>query len=130
MSVGPQARDLPVPMIAFSNGGPDGSTAEVRDIWRLLYDAGAELVLNGHEHLYERFAPQDPDGRADPAQGIREIIAGTGGAVLYSPLAPVSNSDLRLSTFRVLKLTLAADGYQWEFVPVSGRGDSGTATCH
>ena len=78
--------------------GPDGSTVGMRDVWRLLYDAGAELVLNGHEHLYERFAPQDPDGRADPALGIREIIVGTGGAVLYSPLAPVSNSDLRLST--------------------------------
>lgn len=110
--------------------GPDGSTTEVRDVWRLLYEAGAEIVLNGHEHLYERFAPQDPDGRVDVAQGIREIIAGTGGAVLYAPLAPAANSELRLSAFGVVKLTLASEGYQWEFVPVSGRGDAGTGVCH
>jgi hypothetical protein len=110
--------------------GPDGSTTAVRDIWRLLYEAGAELVLNGHEHLYERFAPQDPDGRSDAGQGIRQIIVGTGGAVLYSPLAPVANSDVRLSAFGVLKLTLVTDGYQWEFVPVSGRADAGAASCH
>ena len=110
--------------------GPDGTTAEVRDVWRLLYDAGAELVLNGHEHLYERFAPQDPDGRPDTAQGIREIIAGTGGAALYAPLGAAANSEVRLSAFGVLKLTLATDGYQWEFIPVSGRGDTGASSCH
>jgi hypothetical protein len=110
--------------------GPDGPSPEMRDFWRLLYDAGADVVLNGHEHLYERFAPQDPTGTADPSRGIREFIAGTGGAVLYQPITVRPNSERLLTAFGVLKLTLQADGYQWEFIPVSGGGDSGGGTCH
>jgi hypothetical protein len=110
--------------------GPDGSSPEMRDVWRLLYDAGAEVVLNGHEHLYERFAPQDPNGAADAARGIRELIAGTGGAVLYGPVTVQPNSERRLTAFGVLKLSLQADAYQWEFIPVSGVGDSGSGICH
>ena len=56
----------------------------MRDVWRLLYDSGVELVLNGHDHLYERFAPQDPDGRADPVRGIRQFTVGSGGALPLS----------------------------------------------
>jgi hypothetical protein len=102
----------------------------MRDVWRLLYDAGAEVVLNGHEHLYERFAPQDPNGAADAARGIRELIAGTGGAALYPPVTVQPNSERRVTAYGVLKLTLQADAYQWEFIPVSGVGDSGSGTCH
>jgi hypothetical protein len=110
--------------------GPDGPSPEMLDVWRMLYDAGADVVLNGHEHLYERFAPQDPAGTADPARGIREFIAGTGGALLYPPITVQRNSERRLSAFGVLKLTLQAEGYQWEFIPVSGAGDSGSGACH
>ena len=75
--------------------------------WDALYAAGAEVVLNGHEHVYERFAPQTPAGAADPAQGIREFVVGTGGAEHYSfgtiqPNSQVRNAD----TSGVLKLTL------------------------
>ena len=110
--------------------GPNGPSPRMQEFWRLLYDAGADVVLNGHEHLYERFAPQDPNGAADAARGIRELIAGTGGAVLYQPVTVRQNSERRLSTFGLLRLTLQADGYQWEFLPVSGAGDTGSGTCH
>ena len=111
--------------------GPDGPSSQMRDFWRILYDAGGELVLNGHEHLFERFAPQDPDGRPDPARGIREIIAGTGGAPGYQTITVAPNSEVRITgEFGVLKLTLLADSYQWEFIPVSGRGDVGAGSCH
>jgi hypothetical protein len=107
--------------------------ADVRPLWRALYAAGAELVLNGHEHNYERFAPQDPDGKADAARGIREIVVGTGGRTT-KPLPNVQpNSEVReAATPGVLKLTLHTNSYDWEFVPVAGRtfADSGSATCH
>ncbi|MBF8301402.1 MAG: Alkaline phosphatase precursor, partial [Acidobacteria bacterium] len=83
-----------------------------------------------HDHLYERFAPQDPDGRPDPARGIRQFIVGTGGAALYPSGAPRPNSEMRISAFGVLRLTLASDGYDWEFVGVPGPRDSGAGTCH
>ncbi len=105
---------------------------EMRIIWQDLYDAGVELVLNGHEHNYERFAPQDPTGRAD-AHGIREIVVGTGGKD-FNPLPrPFPNSEVRRAdAFGVLKLTLRPDGYDWEFVPVAGGTfiDSGSGVCH
>lgn len=110
--------------------GPDGDSPRMRDFWRILYDAGAEIIMTGHEHLYERFAPQSPDGAADPVRGIRQFIVGTGGAFLYQPVAIRANSDVRISTFGVLKLTLSADRYDWEFVSVTGPRDSGSGSCH
>lgn len=110
--------------------GPNGPTPSMRDIWGILHEAGVELVLNGHEHLYERFAPQDPNGVHDPARGIRQFIAGTGGAFLYSSGPAQPNSEARLSAFGVLKLTLGGGRYDWEFVSVSGPSDAGTGTCH
>jgi hypothetical protein len=80
--------------------------------------------------MYERFAPQDPDGRADPVRGIRQFVAGTGGAFLYQPVSAHPNSEVRISAFGLLKLTLFSDRYQWEFVPVSGQSDSGSGQCH
>lgn len=113
------------------SSGPNGETAAMRDFWRLLYDAGADLVLAGHDHLYERFAPQDPDGRFDPLRGIREFVVGSGGAALYQVAVLRANSEVRVTdTFGVLKLTLQGDGYEWEFVTSSGVRDSGTALCH
>ena len=110
--------------------GPDGPTPAMREVWRILYSAGAEIVMNGHEHYYERFAPQNPNGGADPTNGIRQFIAGTGGAPLYGAVSVQPNSEVRFSAFGVLKLTLASSGYTWDFVPVSGPLDSGSASCH
>ena len=103
----------------------------MREFWRLLYEAGADVVVSGHDHLYERFAPQDMDGRPDPSRGIRQFVAGTGGADLYAHVSMQPNSEVQISTFGVLKFTLSADSYEWEFVPVSGgKRDAGRAMCH
>jgi Calcineurin-like phosphoesterase len=106
---------------------------ELRALWQDLYDAHADLVLAGHEHSYERFAPQSPDGRADPENGIREIVAGTGGKD-HTPLGFArENSEVRnANTFGVLKLRLSPGKYTWQFIPVPGGNfkDSGSGTCH
>jgi hypothetical protein len=113
----------------FSSG--DETKAEaVRDWWDALYDAGADVILSSHAHLYERFAPQDEWGRPDPERGIRQFVVGTGGAPVHRPGGRAPNSEALISAFGVLKLTLAADGYDWQFVPVSGPGDSGSGRCH
>ena len=79
----------------FSSGG-NGSTAATQPIWQALYDYGAEVVVNGHDHDYERFAPQTPTGALDNTNGIREFVVGTGGNSLYSwPGNPIANSELR-----------------------------------
>jgi hypothetical protein len=93
----------------------------------------ADLVLNGHEHWYERFAPQTPDGVADATYGIREIVAGTGGGPRYSLGTLDANSEVHDgSTWGVLKLTLKQNSYDWQFLPVSGGSftDSGTGPVH
>jgi hypothetical protein len=116
-----------------SSGTVHGSTDYVRPLWDALYESGAELVLNGHEHNYERFAPQTPAGDADPAYGIREIIVGTGGESHYREGELLPNSEVANGeTYGVLKLTLKADNYDWQFVPVrEGQfTDSGSGTCH
>jgi 3',5'-cyclic AMP phosphodiesterase CpdA len=112
----------------FSSGR--GSSPHVRDLWQVLSEFGAEVVLAGHDHFYERFAPQDADGRPDPARGIRQFVVGTGGAMIYQPGAPRANSEARLPAFGVLRLTLQTDSYQWDFVAVTGGGDTGTGSCH
>lgn len=105
---------------------------ELRELWRDLYVAHASLVLAGHEHSYERFAPQDPDGHADAANGIREIVVGTGGRS-HDPLGfALANSELRnTDTYGVLKLTLTHGHYTWEFIPEEGKTftDSGSGEC-
>lgn len=106
---------------------------ELRPLWEDLFAAHADLVLAGHEHSYERFAPQDPEGSPDPTHGIREIVVGTGGKS-HDPLGlPTPNSEVReWKTYGVLKLTLGPGKYSWEFVPVAGSTfqDSGSGVCH
>lgn len=106
---------------------------EMKAIWQDLYKVGAEIVVNGHEHNYERFAPQDPDGKLDPVRGIREFVVGTGGKD-HTPLGePIANSERRnADAFGVLKLTLRPKGYDWEFIHEAGKRftDSGSGTCH
>ena len=114
------------------SSGENGNSPQMRDAWRLLHAAGAEIVLNGHDHDYERFAPQDADGRADPS-GLREFVVGTGGASLYQRMHPQPNTDVwEDHSFGVLKLTLKSAGYDWQFVPIDGQRfvDSGSAACN
>jgi 3',5'-cyclic AMP phosphodiesterase CpdA len=121
----------------YSSGG-HGSVPAMRDAWELLQQAGAELVLSGHDHDYERFAPQDAHGRLDAARGIRQFVVGTGGAYPTPFLLTVAHSALRdASRTGVLKLRLRDNGYDWEFVESArvttldvAPPDRGSATCH
>jgi hypothetical protein len=103
-------------------------------IWRDLYGAGADVALAGHIHQYERFAPQDPQGRPDPAFGIREFVVGTGGKNLQAlaPTPAATSETGNPSSFGVLFLTLHPGGYDWRFEPTEDGGyrDSGTGACH
>ena len=110
--------------------GPHGETLAVRDLWRVLYRSEADVVLGSHDHMYERFAPQDHRGQTDPIRGLRQFVVGTGGAALHASRQTMPNSEVRISAFGVLKLTLGADGYEWEFISVSGPRDSGSERCH
>jgi acid phosphatase type 7 len=116
----------------FSSGEHGNATA-LQPIWQALYDANADVVLNGHDHNYERFAPQNPSGTLDRARGIRQFVVGTGGKSHYQITAPITNSEIyNDSTFGVLKLTLHPTSYDWEFIPESGKtfSDTGNADCH
>jgi len=113
------------------SSGYHGNNRKMAEIWRVLDSAGVDLVLVGHDHNYERFAPQDYLGNADP-NGIRQIVIGTGGVALRPFSTIRANSEVRNSdTWGVLKLTLHAERYDWEFVPQPGAGfsDAGTAQC-
>lgn len=117
----------------FTSGRAHGSSNNLRPAWRLLYEAGADVVLGGHEHNYERFAPQTPDGAADPRAGIRQFTVGTGGAELTGFRKPAPRSEVRdASTHGVLQLALYPGHYEWRFVPIAGGTftDSGSTTCH
>jgi hypothetical protein len=120
------------------SSGWHGSIAVMQPAWELLHQAGAELVLSGHDHVYERFAPQDAQGRPDAARGIRQFVVGTGGAY-YTPFKlPLENSEMRdNSRFGVLKLVLREASYEWEFLEASYDGlpngqqaDRGQGKCH
>ena len=115
----------------FSSGGRAASNAS--GMWQVLYAHHADVILNGHDHIYERFAPQTPVGTVDAANGIREFIVGTGGANNTSLASIAANSEVRdSSTFGVLALTLHPGGYNWNFLPEAGKTftDSGSGTCH
>ena len=118
----------------FSSGVKHGGTSTMEPLWEALYEAGAEVVLSGHEHNYERFAPQDPEGRADHQRGIRQFVVGSGGAKSHYPIFdPLPNSEVHNDeSYGVLKLTLSPKSYEWRFIPVEGEifGDSGSAPCH
>jgi len=116
----------------WSSGSNHGDNMGMQAIWQLLYDSGAELVVNGHEHHYERFAEMNGSGAA-VSQGLREIVAGTGGATLYPFGSPKAASQVRNNTaYGVLKLTLHSNSYDWQFVPAGSATftDSGSSNCH
>jgi hypothetical protein len=115
----------------FSSGGRANNNS--RAFWDQLYNAGADVVLNGHDHTYERFAPQTPTGQRNDARGIREFVVGTGGANHTSFVTTAANSEVRNdTTFGILKVTLHATSYDWQFIPEAGQTftDSGSTSCH
>ena len=112
---------------------PGTANPAVRPLWQALYDAGADVVVVGHAHNYQRFAPQSPSGAADPVRGIREFVVGTGGKARHLVGAPIPNQQVANdATFGVLRLSMLGNGYRWRFVPVAGGvfRDAGSATCH
>lgn len=116
------------------SSGPHGSEAGLEALWQALYEHGADVVLGGHDHVYERFGPQKPNGEPDLARGLRQFVVGTGGASHHKFAGPaLANSEvLNDDTFGVLKLILRPASYEWQFIPVAGRTftDSGTGRCH
>ena len=117
----------------FSSGSAHGNDLTVKPLWDALYDANADVIINGHDHDYERFAPQTPDGAPDSLRGIREFVVGTGGKSHRPFTAPKPNSEVRdAMAFGVLKLTLKANSYDWQFIPEEGKTftDSGSGACH
>ncbi len=114
--------------------GPNGENLYMRGIFRVLYEANADVVLSAHDHLYERFAPQDPEGRRDEVRGIREFVVGSGGVPSYTFMTRKPNSEQQVAgpgTTGVLRMTLAADSYRWEFITTgTGIRDSGSGVCH
>lgn len=117
----------------FTSGANHGPDTSMGPVWQALYDYNADVVLSGHNHQYERFTPQNPSGRLDTARGIREFVAGMGGADHYNFGTIQANSEVRNGdTFGVLKLTLHSNSYDWQFVPEAGKTftDSGNGTCH
>ena len=117
----------------FSSGKTHGGSADLRALWDVLYAAGVEAVLNGHEHHYERFVPQTPDGHVDRVFGIRQFVVGTGGGSTYAFRRPLPTSEVRSNgSPGVLAFRLLPNGYEWRFVPAPGVAfsDAGVDICH
>lgn len=115
----------------FDSSGPNGPNPGQRDLWDMMHGLGVDVVVAGHDHMYERHAPQDASGRADPARGIRLFIAGTGGAPPYGRARAALHSERLLSTHGLLRLKLEPALYEWEFLDVNGGVlDRGLNVCH
>lgn len=113
------------------SSGPHGDERAMRDLFKALDEGGVELALTGHDHHYERFAPQDADGRPS-SDGVRQFVVGTGGRMPYRLAETAANSEVRHSgTYGVLELTLKPSSYAWRFIPVEGASfeDRGEADC-
>jgi hypothetical protein len=111
----------------------NAATPAVQALWDALYELNADVILAGHSHTYQRFAPQTPAGTFDPQRGIRQFVVGTGGRRLHDFTTPAANTEAwDKSTFGVLQLTLRTSGYDWRFMPVAGQTytDSGSGSCH
>jgi hypothetical protein len=113
--------------------GTQNETPGMQAFWKDFYAAGADIILNGHNHNYERFAPQDPNRNLD-LNGIREFVVGTGGASLDTSSNPLAvNEEVRSAVaYGYIKLTLKAESYDWQFIAQPGKSftDSGSGTCH
>jgi acid phosphatase type 7 len=114
------------------SSGVHGNDPKMKDIWQTLYGASVDVVVNGHDHHYERFAPQNPDGKAEPKRGIREFVVGTGGAELRELATVRPNSEVQnTATYGVIKFVLQPKSFSWEFIPIQGSTfmDKGTQAC-
>jgi acid phosphatase type 7 len=117
----------------YSSGSEHGNNLTMQPYWDVLYEFNAEVILNGHDHDYERFAPQNASGAADNVRGIREFVVGTGGRALYTLGVRKANSEVfNSTTFGVIKMTLSPGSYSWQFIPIAGNTftDSGSTSCH
>jgi acid phosphatase type 7 len=114
------------------SSGPHGSSQTMKPIFEVLYRAGVDVALTGHDHLYERFAPMDASGNLDSDGGLRQFVVGTGGKSHYAARQVQPHSQVRLEkTDGILELTLEAGGYAWRFVTTAGKtGDTGRGVCH
>ena len=116
------------------SSGHDGDNTFMQTMWKDLVDADAEILLSGHSHDYERFAPQDANGNLDTTNGVRQFIVGTGGA-FFTGLGTGFDDNSQAhqnDTYGILKLTLNSTSYDWQFMPEAGKSysDSGTTACH
>jgi hypothetical protein len=120
------------PLFSSGTHGLAPPAPGVRDLWVELHNAGTDIVISAHEHFYERFGLQTPDGRPDPEHGIRQFVVGTGGAPLAAAVRRIANSETILRNFGVLRLTLEPLSYRWDFMSAEGGVvlDSGTGPCH
>jgi acid phosphatase type 7 len=120
------------PLYSTGNNIP---TPNVKPLWQILYNYGADVIVSGHAHRYERYAPLTPAGTTDPQNGIRQFVVGTGGAPggseIYYDQAP-GEEVVETGTSGVIKLDLSAGSYRWQYVPIAGQtfNDSGTDECH
>jgi acid phosphatase type 7 len=118
------------PLFSTGNNIPNPN---VKPLWQILYNNGADVILNGHAHRYERYAPLTPGGKTDLQNGIRQFVAGTGGAPGGSEVQQAPGVEVvETGTSGVLKLNLSAGSYSWEFVHIEGQTftDSGSGSCH
>jgi hypothetical protein len=117
----------------FNSGSEHGSSDAPLAVWQVLYEAGVEIVLNGHEHHYERFAPLTPAGHRDDDFGIRQFVVGTGGKTNYRAKKQLEHSEMQIDGLPgILALRLLPDRYEWQFIPAveTTFRDSGTGECH
>src|SRR5687768_12834480 len=99
------------------SSGPHGSNRSMSAMWQVLYASGVEMMVSGHDHIYERFAPMNASGTVDEQRGVRQLVVGTGGFKPYEPRDRQPNSQRLATTVGVIKLSLGDRVYQWEFVP-------------
>ena len=115
----------------FDSSGINGPTPGLRDIWELMYNLGGDVVIAGHDHLYERHGPMNTDQRRDDRRGIRQFTVGTGGAPLYHKVRHAVNSEFFAANYGVLRLKLDPALYEWQFVDMNGNVlDRGLNVCH
>jgi hypothetical protein len=115
----------------FDSSGINGPTPSLRDMWELMYNLGGDVVIAGHDHLYERHAPVNADQRRDDAKGIRQFTVGTGGAPLYSRVRAGLNSERLIANYGMLRLKLEPALYEWQFMDMNGNVlDNGLTVCH
>lgn len=115
----------------FSSGAA-GVSGRMNYVFQVAYEFGADVVLSGDAHHYERFAPMNPRGQIEPERGIRQFVVGTGGAALTGLSERLKGTEFRqANNWGILKLALRPGSYAWEFIPVAGGewSDSGEASC-